>query len=64
MIISVPMTVIIKIICENFSFLHGIAVLLGNTADPPKKRTPKRFVHKDEAVKETEPANSDHLDEE
>lgn len=38
MIISVPMTVIIKIICENISFLHGIAVLLGNTADPQKKQ--------------------------
>ena len=64
MIISVPMTVIIKIICENVSFLHGIAVLLGNTADPPKKRTPKRFVHKDEPAKETGTATSDHLDEE
>ena len=48
MIISVPMMVIIKIICENVSFLHGIAVLLGNTADPPKKRTPKRFAHQNE----------------
>ena len=38
MIIAVPMTVIIKIICENVSFLHGIAVLLGNTTEPPKKK--------------------------
>lgn len=34
MILAVPMTVIIKIICENVSFLKGVAVLLGNE---PKK---------------------------
>ncbi len=54
MIIAVPMTVIIKIICENVSFLHGIAVLLGNTAEPPKKRTPKHFEHKEEQQSATE----------
>ncbi len=30
MILAVPLTVIVKIICENVSFLHTIAVLLGN----------------------------------
>ncbi len=30
MILSVPMTVIIKIICENVSLLHPVATLLGN----------------------------------
>lgn len=34
MILAVPMTVIIKIICENISFLRGVAILLGNE---PKK---------------------------
>lgn len=34
MILAVPMTVIIKIVCENVSFLKGVAVLLGNE---PKK---------------------------
>lgn len=36
MILAVPMTVIIKIICENVSFLQGIAILLGNTANRNK----------------------------
>jgi len=30
MILAVPMTVIIKIICENVDYLHSIAVILGN----------------------------------
>ena len=30
MLLAVPMTVIIKIICENIEYLKGIAVLLGN----------------------------------
>lgn len=34
MILAVPMTVIIKIICENVSFLKGVAIILGNE---PKK---------------------------
>lgn len=37
MILAVPLTVIIKIICENVSFLQGIAVLLGNTAEKTKQ---------------------------
>ena len=30
MILSVPIMVILKIICENFKILHPIAILLGN----------------------------------
>jgi len=30
MLIAVPMTVIVKIICENISYLHIFAILLGN----------------------------------
>lgn len=30
MILAVPITVIVKIICENISFLRGIAILIGN----------------------------------
>ncbi len=37
MIIAVPMTVIIKIICENISYLHPIAILLGNDPAQTKK---------------------------
>ncbi|MCR5252540.1 MAG: AI-2E family transporter [Treponema sp.] len=39
MIIAVPMTVIIKIVCENISYLHPLAILLGN--DP--KQTKRDF---------------------
>ncbi|MCI1208533.1 MAG: AI-2E family transporter [Treponema sp.] len=39
MIVAVPITVSIKIICENVSFLHPVAILLGN--DP--KNTAKEF---------------------
>ncbi|CAM4164227.1 AI-2E family transporter [Treponema peruense] len=38
MILSVPLLVIIKIICENIEFLKPIAVLLGNGSDRSKKR--------------------------
>lgn len=30
MLLAVPVTVILKIICENISFLHPVAILLGN----------------------------------
>lgn len=30
MILAVPVMVILKIICENVSYLHGIAILIGN----------------------------------
>ena len=33
MIFAVPVTVIIKIICENIDELHGVAILLGNSPD-------------------------------
>ena len=39
MIIAIPMTVIIKIVCENISYLHPFAILLGN--DP--KQTKRDF---------------------
>lgn len=34
MILAVPLTVIIKIICENIDYLHSIAIIMGN--DPKK----------------------------
>lgn len=37
MILAVPMIVIIKIICENVSFLHPIAILLGNRPQEVEK---------------------------
>ena len=58
MILAVPMTVIIKIICENFSILNPIAVLLGNGV-ARKPATQKAAVQKESAPKEnTEPEAS------
>lgn len=37
MIFAVPMTVIIKIVCENIDYLSGIAIFLGNKPTPPEK---------------------------
>ena len=38
MIIAVPLMMIVKIICENVSFLHPIAIILGNKpADTQKE---------------------------
>ena len=51
MILAVPMTVIIKIICENFSILNPIAVLLGNGV-ARKPATQKAAVQKESAPKE------------
>ena len=39
MILSVPLTVIIKIICENVTLLHPIAILLGNTSSVRYQKT-------------------------
>ena len=36
MILAVPLTVILKIICENVEFLHGIAIILGNKPSEAK----------------------------
>ena len=36
MILAVPMLVIIKIICENISFLHTFAILIGNDPETTK----------------------------
>ncbi len=37
MILAVPIMVILKIICENVSYLHGIAILLGNKPTETQK---------------------------
>ncbi len=37
MLLAVPMTVIIKIICENIEYLNGIAILIGNNPKEDKK---------------------------
>lgn len=51
MLFAVPMTVIIKIFCENISYLHPFAILLGN--DP--KQTRKDF---DKDLNETSSASN------
>ncbi len=57
MILSVPLLVIIKIICENIEFLKPIAVLLGNGSDRSKKRrTHIHFFNKKNHAAETETA--------
>lgn len=37
MILAVPVMVVLKIICENVSFLHPIAIILGNRAEDTVK---------------------------
>ena len=37
-LLAVPTTVIVKIICENVSFLHPIAIFLGNVPGETKKQ--------------------------
>ena len=37
LILAVPLTVIMKIICENVSLLHPIAILIGNKPQDTKK---------------------------
>ena len=44
MVIAVPIMVILKIICENFSFLHPVAIFLGNRPQD----TQKEFSREDE----------------
>ena len=39
MILAVPMMVILKILCENISYLNGFAILLGNKSDLKKADT-------------------------
>ncbi len=41
MVIAVPIMVIIKIICENFSFLHPVAIFLGNRPQDTQKEFSK-----------------------
>ena len=38
LLLAVPTTVIVKIICENVSFLHPIAIFLGNVPGETKKQ--------------------------
>ncbi len=51
MIIAVPLMVMIKIICENVSYLHPIAILIGNKANKTKKE-----------LSEVEPESDSELD--
>lgn len=39
MLLAVPLTVIIKIVCENIDYLNSIAIILGNNPKRPKKDT-------------------------
>ena len=41
MILAVPMIVIVKILCENISFLHPIAIMLGNKPGEVEKELSK-----------------------
>lgn len=55
MILAVPMTVIIKIVCENFSILNPIAVLLGNgiaRKTPQSKTTEAKTPQEQESTEE------------
>ncbi len=55
MILAVPMTVIIKIVCENFSILNPIAVLLGNgiaRKTPQSKTTEAKAPLQEESAEE------------
>ena len=55
MILAVPMTVIIKIVCENFSILNPIAVLLGNgiaRKTPQSKTTEAKAPQEQESTEE------------
>lgn len=55
MIIAVPMMMIVKIICENVSFLHPIAIILGNKPS----ETQKDFSDEEEEPKPDEIAPAD-----
>ncbi len=52
-ILSVPMMVIIKIICENIEFLKPVAILLGNNSEA--KKTKLKFLKKKNKSKESQP---------
>ena len=45
MILAVPLTVILKIICENVSLLHPVAILLGNKVQDTRKEFPEDEIH-------------------
>ena len=54
MILAVPMMVIIKIVCENFSLLHPVSIILGSWPLNAPDRKQKRKLRKEarEAKKE------------
>lgn len=55
LLLAVPMTVIIKILCENITPLNSVAVILGT---PPKpEKTKKKSRKQPEAPEKTEPEN-------
>lgn len=51
-LLAVPTTVIVKIICENVSFLHPIAIFLGNVPGETKKQLSP--VEESDTTEETE----------
>lgn len=51
-LLAVPTTVIVKIICENVSFLHPIAIFLGNVPGETKKQLSP--VDENDTTEETE----------
>jgi predicted PurR-regulated permease PerM len=42
MILAVPMMVVLKIVCENVSFLRPLSVLMGSAASATGKNTKKQ----------------------
>jgi len=64
MILAVPMTVIIKIICENISYFHPIAIMLGNDPAQTKKDLSAEHRNEDQDQNyEEEEINSFEVDE-
>ena len=53
MILAVPLTVIIKIICENIPLLHPVAILLGNK--PQDTRLEFTTYEEEDGLKDTVP---------
>ena len=55
-LLAVPTTVIVKIICENVSFLHPIAIFLGNVPGETKKQLSP--VDESDTTEETESSDT------
>lgn len=58
MLIAVPMMVMLKIVCENVSFLHPIAVFLGNAKSNARRRGAKP---EDGEIEELSPADDTEM---